>query len=305
MSRSALFLAGLAVALASPATPAFATNDISYLSAGGSGFSCTRTAPCNDAGVAVLETSANGTVVCLDSSDFNGATIDKSITIDCSGAPATMGLTIEGSGIVVTVRGVRVDVGHIINFIAGASLTMENCLFTNNPGSGVTGLLFDPVSAGAQLVVTDSLFTNLGSGTGGAIVIRPQPGGTAQVVLSRVTVSKNAFGIAADGSNSTGGINLTITDSVISSNGQDGIVATTSSGHAPIGVYVKNSKSANNAFGIRSLGPNVTVRVSNSSVIGNATGLAFGSGGALLSFGNNDVQANGTNGAFSGSVPQQ
>ena len=86
---------------------------------------------------------------------------------------------------------------------------------------------------------------------------------------------------------------------------QDGLIAATSAGAAPIGVMIKNSKSANNAFGIRSLGPNVTVRVDGSSVIGNGTGLAFGSGGALLTFGNNAVQANGTNGAFSGSVALQ
>jgi len=86
---------------------------------------------------------------------------------------------------------------------------------------------------------------------------------------------------------------------------QDGLIAATSAGAAPIGVMIKNSKSANNAFGIRSLGPNVTVRVDGSSVIGNATGLAFGSGGALLTFGNNAVQANGTNGVFSGSVGLQ
>ena len=61
----------------------------------------------------------------------------------------------------------------------------------------------------------------------------------------------------------------------------------------------------NNAFGIRSLGPNVTVRASNSTIAGNGTGLSFGGGGALLTFGNNEVQANGANGAFSGPVPLQ
>ena len=182
---------------------------------------------------------------------------------------------------------------------------MENCLFTNTPNGGAAGILFEPASAGAQLAVTDSLFTNNGSGTGGGIVIVPQPGGTAQAVLSRVTVEKNAFGIAVDGSQSTGGINLTIADSVITGNSQDGIVATTSAGHAPIGVLVTGTKSANNAFGIRAIGPNVTVRVGDSTITGNGTGLAFTSGGALLSYGTNKVQANGTNGAFSGSVGLQ
>ena len=81
--------------------------------------------------------------------------------------------------------------------------------------------------------------------------------------------------------------------------------AVTPSGGAPIGVYVKNTKSVNSALGIRSLGPNVTVRVDGSGVIGNGTGLSSSGGGALLTAGNNMVQANGSNGAFSGPVGLQ
>ena len=306
MTRTALFLAGLGAALASlPAAPAFAANAVSYLSAGGTGTACTRVAPCNDVGAAQTATQVNGTIVCLDSYDFGFVTIAKSLAIDCTGTAASMGLLISGSGIVVTIRGVRFDGGHNLEFGNGAALAVENCLFTNFPSSGNAGIVFEPTAAGAQLAVTDSLFTNIGSGTGGGIVILPQPGGTAQAVLSRVTVEKNAFGIAADGSTSTGGINLTIADSVITGNSQDGIVATTSAGQAPIGVLVTGTKSANNAFGIRSIGPNVTVRVESSKVTGNGTGLAFGSGGALLTFGNNAVRANGSDGAFSGPVALQ
>jgi len=75
---------------------------------------------------------------------------------------------------------------------------------------------------------------------------------------------------------------MTIADSMIGGNSQDGIIATTPSGGAPIGVMVTNSKSVNNAaFGIRSLGPGVTVR------------------------GTNKLQANGSVGAFSGAVEPQ
>jgi hypothetical protein len=98
---------------------------------------------------------------------------------------------------------------------------------------------------------------------------------------------------------------MTIADSMVGGNSQDGIIATTPGGGAPIGVYVKNTKSVNNAIGIRSIGPNVTVRVDGSGVIGNGTGFAALSGGALLTFGNNAVRANGTDGAFSGPVGLQ
>jgi hypothetical protein len=140
---------------------------------------------------------------------------------------------------------------------------------------------------------------------GGGIVIRPQAGGSAEVALERVTFYGNVFGIAADGTGSTAGINMTIADSMTANNSQDGIIAVTPSGGAPIGVMVTNTKSVNNAFGIRSIGANVTVRVKNSDMTGNTTGLSFSGGGALLSTGNNLVEANGTNGAFSGPVALQ
>ena len=119
MTRTALFLAGLAVALASlPATPAFAaaTNSTSYLAAGGGGFSCTRTTPCNNMNIAVAATLTNGTIVCLDSGDFSPGTIDRTLTIDCTGTASSMNLIINGSGIVVTVRGVRFDDDHRYRF---------------------------------------------------------------------------------------------------------------------------------------------------------------------------------------------
>ena len=80
------------------------------------------------------------------------------------------------------------------------------------------------------------------------------------------------------------------------------MIATTPAGGSPIGVFLKSTKSVNNNIGVRSLGPNVTVRLDGTSVIGNTTGLSFGRGGTLLSYGNNNVDANGSNGAFSGAV---
>ena len=123
--------------------------------------------------------------------------------------------------------------------------------------------------------------------------------------MSDVTVNGNAFGIAADGTGSTAGINMTIADSMIGGNSQDGIIAVTQSGGAPIGVMVTNTKSVNNTFGIRSIGPNVTVRVGDSTITGNGAGLSFSGGGALLTYGTNKVQANGADGAFSGPVALQ
>jgi hypothetical protein len=186
-------------------------------------------------------------------------------------------------------------------------LIVEKCLIRNSAGlAGGLGLTFQP-AVSAKLVVTDSSFFNNGNPTTGAgIQILPQFSGSAEVVLERVTVAGNTFGIAADGTASTSGINMTISDSVVSANTQDGIIATTPSGGAPIGVLVDNTRSVNNAtFGVRAIGAGVTVRMSGSSVSGSAIGVAAVSGGTLLTFGNNKIVANGTNGSFSGPVALQ
>jgi hypothetical protein len=307
---------GLAVALASwlTAGSAYALNDHSWVSSGGSGTACTRAQPCAMFVTAQSATNAGGVISVLDGfDDPTGFIITKSLTVRAEGVDGgatlapTGGLIISvqaGPSDVVTLEGLHLNGAGAINLASGGHLHVVRCVLTNGNVSTNVGIRFVPNSA-SKLSVTDTVINNYGSGTGGGIVVKPQSGGSARVNLERVTVNGNAFGIAADGTGSTGGINMTIADSMIGGNTNDGIIATTPSGGAPIGVMVTNSKSINNAFGIRSLGPNVTVRVKNSDVTGNGTGLSFSGGGALLTYGNNAVNANGTDGAFSGSIGLQ
>jgi hypothetical protein len=316
MIKTGRLFVGVTFALASWFTSgsAYALNDHSWVSNTGSGTACTRAAPCAGFGAAQAATNAGGVISVLDSGEYGGGGIFiiKSLTIRAEGVDG--GATTifaggawiavqAGTNDVVTLEGLHLNGGGIALF-TGGHLHVVKCVITNNNASGSAGISFVPNSA-SKLSVTDTVISNNGAGTGGGIVINPQSGGTAQVALERVTVNGNAFGIAADGTGSTGGINMTIADSMIANNSQDGIIATTPSGGAPIGVYLKNTKSVNNAFGIRSLGPNVTVRVDGSSVIGNSTGLSFSGGGALLTAGNNMVRANGIDGAFSAPVALQ
>lgn len=311
--------AGLMVALGLQlffGAPAFAAFFQTWVSGTGvDNSNCFRSAPCGSFSAALSATAPGGVVSCADSSnDVGPVAISKSVTIDCTGNYGSVlansgsgnGIEINGVGIDVTIRGLTVFAGSGshdgIIFQNGKSLKVENVQIRGFPGSGIK---FTPLTP-SLLFVTDTVLSNNGSGsTGGGIVVNPQSGGTAQVVLNRVSVDKNVFGIAADGTGSTGGINMTISDSVTSGNSQDGIIAVTPGGGAPIGVLVTNTKSVNNAFGIRSIGPNVTVRAESSKMIGNSTGLSFSSGGALLTFGNNAVRTNGVDGAFSGPVALQ
>jgi hypothetical protein len=322
MTKTGHLFVGLMVALASylSANSAYALNDHSWISSTGGGMAaCTRADPCLDFPTAQAATKPGGIVSLLDAGSVNavnGFNVTKSLIIRAEGidagsstSPASglwMSITV-GPTDVVTVEGLKLDGLLGIAFNSGGHLHVVKCVI-NSGGSGIAnnaGIRFQPNSA-SKLSVTDTVISNMGSGTGGGILIIPQAGGSARVNLERVTVNGNAFGIAVDGSGSTAGINVTIADSMIGGNSQDGIVATTPSGGAPIGVLVTNTKSVNNNnFGIRSIGANVTVRVNNSDIAGNGTGLSSSGGGALLSFGNNAVRANGSDGVFSGSVGLQ
>ena len=233
MIRIALLPAAFAAMLVTllPATPARATNAISYLSNTGSGTVCNLANPCRDVGSAFAATGIYGTILCLNSFDYGSGTVTKTVTIDCSGTSSSMAFTVNGVSISVTVRNVRIDNGYNIIFQNGAALVVENCVFTKTPSGGVFGIDFRPTSPGAELVVTDSQFDTFGDGSsGGGIRVSPQAGASAVAVLKNVTVANSSFGIVADGSASTAGINMTITNSDSHRNGQDGIVATTSPG---------------------------------------------------------------------------
>jgi hypothetical protein len=297
---------------ASIATPAQAQNfGHTYIASTGNDTnnSCTTVdSPCKTFTKAYAQTAPRGMITCVNTLGFISATISKSLKVDCDGAFVTLNV-ITGPSDIVVLRGVKLDSnssGSGISFTSSGTLVLDGISFADPHGPQVPiGINFAP-SGPAKLIVLDSLVTAAGAGaTGGGIIVKPTGNGNAQISLERTNVVGNVFGIALDGSDSTGGINATIADSTFSSNSQDGIVATSAAGHAPIGVTVKNSKSINNAIGIRSIGPNVTVRVDGSSVIGNGTGLATLSGGTVLSAGNNMIQANGTNGAFTGHVPLQ
>lgn len=276
---------------------------------------CAFASPCQTFNRALQIATPGSEIDCIDSVAAEGLGIDKSVTINCEGAMATTGQKLNtwvfgitnisvGATDTVVLRGLHINYqrsGFSFNFSGAGKLVLEKM----HIGGGQNGIMFAP-NGPAHLVVKDSTIDTNGNGSSGAgIRVVPSGNGSARVTLERVTVTSNTFGIAVDGTDSTAGINATISNSTMSSNANDGIVAVTSEGHAPIGVTVTNSRSTNNGYGIRSIGPNVTVRVKNSEIVGNGIGLKASSSGALLTLGNNTVEANGSDGAFTGSVAQK
>jgi hypothetical protein len=315
----------LALALVSvlPVAPASALNLRAWISpTGNDAGECDDTSPCQHFAAALAKIQAGGEILCLGPGNRGGWNITKSVTVNCEGVIATNGDTPTGLGSIVVnvaatdrviLRGVDINMNNsaafaaALSFVGAGTLVLDHVKIGNNSAGATarSGVLFAPNGAG-RLVISNSTINDTGNSFGGAgVLIKPAPGGSAQVSLDNINVSANLFGVAADGTDSTAGINMTISDSVLASNINDGLVATTSAGGAPIGVMLKNTKSINNGFGVRSIGSTVTVRVDGSTIVGNGTGLSFSSGGTLLTFGNNAVRANGTDGSFSGSLALQ
>ena len=153
---------------------------------------CSRTAPCKTFSGAVSKTVDGGIVNCLDSSGFGFLTITKSITIDCGGtfggivAASTSGVTVNGDGVIVTLRNLSIDgvgSGQIgVNFLNGSALHIENCKIWGFRSGAAVGIHFaPPAGVTGELYVSDSAITDSGNvGTNGGILIRPLGTGGAK-----------------------------------------------------------------------------------------------------------------------------
>ena len=156
---------------------------------------------------------------------------------------------------------------------------------------------FAPTTAGAKLTITDSVFQNNGTGSGGGgIIIQPSGGVPASAVIERTQVANNTYGIVANGSG--GPALVEVRYSTIADNANTGIWAYTTGSTASI--VVEHSASVHHfGNGINAQGAGAYVSLSDSTVAWNTTGLTTSSGGIVLSYKNNIIAGN----AFPGVTP--
>jgi hypothetical protein len=310
--------AGAVLILAWPALAAPRT----WVASFGSGATCSRSAPCADFQTAYNATDAGGEINCLDSggdNTFGGFTIRKSITIDCAGTASpgksSGDILIDAPGIVVTLRNLAITTRDDLNgsglgvwFLTGNALHVENCRIANfklgaagnaigikfAPGAGVTGALF----------VSDTIFTDNGLlGSGGGIIIQPAGSGSARVMLNRVRMENNTYGIFANGTGSTGLVVMQVRDSLVTGSGFHGISAFTAAGHSTVSITVDHTSSIiSNQGGILAQGAGAFVIVGNSTVLSNGTGLLTADGGSIFTYQNNQLSGNLSDGAATGAL---
>ena len=265
---------------------------------------CSRTAPCKTFAGAISKTAAFGEINCLDPGGFGAVTITKSIALICDSVEG--GVLVSGTnGIVVNVastdvvllqgldfEGLTTGLSGVL-FLGSGALHAVNCTIRGfNSSSAGFGINFTPNGAG-KLFVTDSRISENGSGAGGGgIFVKPTAGGSAQAVITRTTLYNNNIGIRSDGSSSTTGVAVTISDTRVSGNANGGIVVFSQGGSAPTKVWVDRSVSSSNGTGINANGAAATLRIGYSVVTGNATGVTIPNGATATSLGTNQINDN-------------
>ncbi|MBV9220518.1 MAG: hypothetical protein JO366_18170, partial [Methylobacteriaceae bacterium] len=217
-----LFALGGALAVVAASSPAAAQNARSWVASTGSdGNSCTRSSPCASFARALAQTNAGGEINCIDQGDFSGPglAIQKSITIDCEGVQARLGILFPiavnvSTSDVVTLRGLDIDGNNAaavgIAFTGGGALHVEKCVIRNfnATGSDIVVAGIGDSAANSELFVSDTVVTNNGMGTPGVGILAVPfiPNATAKVTLNRVEAKGNFFGIKADATQASGGV---------------------------------------------------------------------------------------------------
>jgi len=258
---------------------------------------CSRTAPCKTFAGAISKTAAGGEIDALDPGGFGTLTITKSITVDGAGtmgstlASGTTGFSVNDStsatprtSVVIlrnlSINGTGPTLGTTgIRMLSGKSLTVENCIIQNFQTHGIE---VNNTLAGHQLTVNNTTITNVGVVTPGGSGIRitgasPTP---HLVVITNSNLMKARNGLFADVSS-----RITMTNTVVSNNADDGVAAVGSSD-----VNVKNCYITNNTNGVETQGT-ATMRLSENVISQNNVNVRV-TGGTMGSYGRNQIRGN-------------
>jgi len=312
-SINQLLLGALLLGAAATSAQAQATVFVSARN-GVDGGTCTVAAPCRTVNFALTQAPVGGQVLIVDSGDYDDSIIiDKNVTI--AAAPG-----------VSAVFSAAVTNGTIFRFAYPASLcssagechtlVLRNLIFD---GQGVTQDALR--GAGIRLLAEDCTFTRFRLGVyvngGGTYqfkncVFHSMETGidlapSAKVVNSQVNAvvencrfaSLTSAGIDANtGPQGLNTLRVVARDSLFNRSGV--AIRGNAGAGGSIQVDVERCEITNSQFGVVSAFTGSTVRVSNSVITGNTTGLLSASGGLLLTRRNNTVEANSTDGNFTG-----
>ena len=307
--HTAIPLTVLATALACSLVPApaQARARVFVASYGNDSNPCTFGSPCRNFQQAVNVVDAGGEVTAIDSAGFGPININKAVTVtspdgvEAGIVPAAGGnaITINaGSSEAIGLRGLTINgAGVALNgvvFNTGGTLTIQNCVVRNLTGQGIN---FVPITGISSLSVT---YTYVGNNGGYGILVQPSGSASATAVFNHVEAQyngPNAYGIALDGSLTSGTVDGTATDSVSSNNG-GGFLVQSNGTVANGNLMVLRSVAANNHTGLQALnlGALPVLRVSETTVTTNV----LACNGQVETYQDNTINNNQTGDSCSG-----
>ena len=320
-SKRLLFaLAGVAAALVIGAQDAVATSQRTFVASSGTDtHPCTLTQPCRSFGAALVQTSAHGEIIVLDSAGYGPVTIGKSVSIVApSGVYAGVtvftgdGITVNaGTSDTVVLRGLTVNGQGGIEGIAithAGTVQVEDCVIEGMHDA----IDFEPANA-VTLIVTGTTIRNNSSSAITAVASSGGALSALEVWLSTVThngigiqiqdivqasigdtlVADSGIGVAMQNTTlSAADTHLVVDRAQIVRNASYGLVVS-GTGTVTSFVNVSHSAIANNGIGVYA-SPG-RIRLASTQITGNTTGIDAPSGG-IDSLGNNMRFGNVTEG---------
>jgi hypothetical protein len=267
---------------------------------------CSRTAPCKTFAGAISKTAAGGEINCLDPAGFGAVTTTKSITIDCTGtlggilASSTFGVTVNGAGAIVTLRGLEINGGPPtlpgtfgVRMLQGTRLNIEDCTIYNFAAATPNGhgIVVNNTTGLVRVFVTNTVIRNNGAAASGSgIRIAPTGSASAQVILNNTHITGNFRGIEVVTTGTTAGNNITINNSTIDFNNGDAINVTTNANTATLmlhGVLI-----ANNLNGVITSGAGSVTRIGLSTITQSGSAISGAAGSTFFSYKNNQINGN-------------
>jgi hypothetical protein len=253
---------------------------------------CSRTAPCKTFAGAISKTATNGEIDALDPGGFGALTITKSITVDGSMTGVggilnalTTGVLINGSNVVVTLRGLSIQGAGTgqrgIRVLLALNVFIENCFIMGQNGAPGNGIEDTSTTAGL-LEIYNTTITNC---SGSGISVDPSSGTNERRVhiINSRSSGNNVHGVLL-GSN----VKATIYNSSFNGNTQTGVFVKNTAGGSTV-ANVDHCVVSDNVTGFNSSTSNSTIRVSNTTALNTTNLFLLGGGGAVSSYGNNQT----------------
>jgi hypothetical protein len=295
-----LFAVAAVLAICLPVQPSSAEN-VAFVSATGSGGTCTQTAPCGSINVAVSTLPNGGRVVCatpvVETTSFGFA--NSTYVFDCPGASMLGQIIYFGKTVVLKFQHMGFsNAGNVIGFQSGGgTLIFEDCVIED---AGGTALDIEPPVPFNLVVINSRISTNAAG-----VLLKPAAGGSVTATFDRVTITGNSGGgVKTDTTN--GPVSVDISNSTISNNGGNGMNAVSGAAGGVNMLNIKNSVIARNgSAGVQVNGANAAALINNTLLDSNGTGATTAiNGGRVLTYGNNSIVGAPGSG-FTASTPLQ